>query len=114
MREHPSGVPAPAAEAGRVLSGPRAFPWAVLLAAAAAGLFEPDWTAAAAPWPFVIALVVFGMPHGAADWAVAARPSGRMGFGTRLAGFAGYLALMAASVGPSCGSPARRRSSSCC
>ena len=99
MREHPSGVPAPAAEAGCVLSGPRAFPWAVLLAAAAAGLFEPEWTAAAAPWPFLVALVVFGMPHGAADWAVAARLSGRMGFGTRLAGFAGYLALMAASVG---------------
>ncbi|MFM8699519.1 MAG: hypothetical protein ACKOF7_12870, partial [Phycisphaerales bacterium] len=51
VREHPSRVPAPAAEAGRVLFGPRAVPWAVLAVAALAGALDPSLTAAAAPWP---------------------------------------------------------------
>ncbi|MFM8783908.1 MAG: Brp/Blh family beta-carotene 15,15'-dioxygenase [Phycisphaerales bacterium] len=98
VREHPSRVPAPAAEAGRVLSGPRALPWVMIALAAAAGILAPGWTAVAAPWPFVVALVVFGMPHGAADWVVAARVSGRAGTASRLAGFVGYLGLMVASI----------------
>jgi hypothetical protein len=70
----------------------------VLAVAALAGALDPSLTAAAAPWPFVVALLAFGMPHGAADWAVAARLSGRSGLGPRLLGFTGYLALMAASL----------------
>lgn len=98
VHDRPIGAVAPAAEAGRVLSGPRAVPWAVLAVAALAGALDPSLTAAAAPWPFVVALLAFGMPHGAADWAVAARLSGRSGLGPRLLGFTGYLALMAASL----------------
>ncbi len=89
----------PAVDAGSVLSGPRALPLAVLATAAFLGLADPSFTSRAAPWPFAIALVVLGMPHGAADWVVAARLSGRPGFGSRLAGFAWYLAMMAASLG---------------
>lgn len=98
MREHPSGVLATAAAAGRVFGGPRTFPWVMLAIAAGAGLLDHAWTAAAAPWPFVVALCAFGMPHGAADWTVSARLSGRCGAWSRLAGFAGYLAMMLASL----------------
>lgn len=42
--------------------------------------------------------MLFGMPHGCADWTVAARLSGRDGFGQRLRGFRGYLALMLACL----------------
>ena len=95
---HPAGVAVPAAVAGRVVPGPRAFPWAMLAGAATLGLLAPAATAAAAPWPFAVALLVFGMPHGAADWAVAARLSPRPGIAGRLAGFTWYLVLMAASL----------------
>ncbi|NBX37169.1 MAG: hypothetical protein EBR10_08110 [Planctomycetes bacterium] len=53
-------------------------------------------TASAAPWPFLLALVAFGMPHGAADWTVAARIGGHRGFLQRLGGFTWYLVAMAA------------------
>lgn len=98
VRAHPSRVSAPEAEAGRVRFGARAWPWIVLAAGATAGVLSPPLTEAAAPWPFVIALLAFGMPHGAADWAVAARLSGRTGLGARLRGFGGYLAMMAGSL----------------
>ncbi|MBM4100191.1 MAG: hypothetical protein FJ260_09615 [Planctomycetes bacterium] len=97
-RDHPSRVGASAAKAGRVVSGPRALPWAMLVGAAWLGIVAPSVTAAAAPWPFVAALLAFGMPHGAADWAVAARLAPRGGVVGRLGGFAWYLALMAASL----------------
>lgn len=84
---------------GLFLSSPRTLPWCVLVCGAVAGLLAPNWTASAAPFPFVIALFVFGMPHGAADWTVAARLSGRAGFAARLGGFLGYLLLMAGSLG---------------
>ncbi len=98
VHEHPSRGLAPAAEAGRLLCGPRAVPWTMLTIAAVLGAVAPAFTAAAAPWPFVVALLAFGMPHGAADWAVAGRLSGRDGFLPRLLGFGGYLLLMAASL----------------
>ncbi len=98
VRARPSRVDAPEAEAGRVAFGPRALPWAILAVAGAAALLDPALTATAAPWPFVVALIVFGMPHGAADWTVAARLSHARGFGARLGGFWGYLAMMAASL----------------
>jgi Brp/Blh family beta-carotene 15,15'-monooxygenase len=98
-RATPLEVSPPAADAGSVVFGPRAFPWAVLATAVALGAANPALTAEAAPVPFAIALVAFGMPHGAADWAVAARLSKRTGFAWRLLGFSGYLALMALSLG---------------
>ena len=77
-----------------LFSGARAWPWIVLTIAALLGLLAPAQTSMLAPWPFVVALLVFGMPHGAADWTVAARLSGRIGFLHRAAGFSGYLAMM--------------------
>ena len=78
--------------------GARTVPWTMLGLACTVGVLAPDLTERLAPWPFVIALVVFGMPHGAADWTVAARLFGRTGFFTRLIGFSGYLLLMAGSM----------------
>jgi Brp/Blh family beta-carotene 15,15'-monooxygenase len=73
-------------------------PWTVLGLASTVGLLAPGLTEQLAPWPFVVALAVFGMPHGAADWEVAARLVGRTGFFSRLIGFSGYLLLMAGSL----------------
>jgi len=70
----------------------------VLVSGAVAGLTAPAWTSTVAAYPFVIALLLFGMPHGAADWTVAARLSNRTGLAARLSGFTGYLLLMAASL----------------
>ncbi len=78
--------------------GARTVPWTMLGLACTVSFLAPDLTERLAPWPFVIALVVFGMPHGAADWTVAARLFGRTGFFTRLIGFSGYLLLMAGSL----------------
>lgn len=78
--------------------GARTVPWTMLGLACTVGVLAPDLTERLAPWPFVIALIVFGMPHGAADWTVAARLFGRTGFFTRLIGFSGYLLLMAGSL----------------
>ena len=99
VRATPLEVSPPAADAGSVVFGPRALPWGVLAAALVLGTLDPSLTVRAAPWPFIVALVVFGMPHGAADWTVAARLAKRNGFLTRLLGFSGYLALMALSLG---------------
>ena len=90
----PHGMVEREAEAGRFVSSPRAWPWTCLGLAAFAGAAWPAWTAELAPWPFVIALLAFGMPHGAADWTVAARLGRRRTFAHRLAGFAGYLLMM--------------------
>lgn len=98
-RATPLEVSQPAADAGSVVFGPRALPWVVLATAAALGAADPALTAEAAPVPFAIALVAFGMPHGAADWTVAARLAQPSGFLARLFGFSGYLALMALSLG---------------
>jgi Brp/Blh family beta-carotene 15,15'-monooxygenase len=93
----PIGTHEPAAEAGRFLfSDARPLPWCVLAAAACLGWWAPTLTATAAPWPFAVALLAFGMPHGAADWEVAARLHARHGFLSRLRGFTGYLLMMAA------------------
>lgn len=97
--ETPLEVSTSAADAGSVFFGPRLYPCAVLATAAALGAVDPALTAVVAPWPFAIALVFFGMPHGAADWAVAARLSKRARLASRLVGFSGYLALMALSLG---------------
>ncbi|MEY4841587.1 MAG: hypothetical protein RJA12_311 [Planctomycetota bacterium] len=71
----------------------------MLAAAAAFGWLDTQRTTPAAAWPFVIALLAFGMPHGAADWTVAAKLDRRVGFVARVSGFSGYLLLMAASLG---------------
>lgn len=76
--------------------GPRALPWAVLLIGSAIGVVAPELAKQYAAWPFVLALLFFGMPHGAADWVVRARLTGEKSFARQLAGFAGYLGLMLA------------------
>jgi len=76
-----------------------ALPWVptlACLAALSAGVFWPAWAQSAGPWVWVVALVVLGMPHGAADWAVhqaAAKRDHRRG---GLIGFTPYLLWMAA------------------
>lgn len=62
------------------------------------GIVAPELAARFAAWPFVLALLVFGMPHGAADWAVQTRLAGEKSFKRQLAGFARYLWLMLACV----------------
>lgn len=77
-------------------SGPRALPWAVLLLGCAIGIIAPEITEHFAAWPFVLALLIFGMPHGAADWVVQTRLAGEKNFTRQLVGFADYLGLMLA------------------
>lgn len=87
----------PGAEAGGLSFGSaRAVPWAMLVAGVLLAAVSRPATVAAAPWPFLVALLAFGMPHGAADWEVAARLGGRRGFLHRVAGFSWYLAMMVA------------------
>jgi len=57
-------------------------------------------------WPFVVGLVVFGMPHGAADWAVLARLERTRGPGSTLVAFLPYMAWVGASVAVICLAPA--------
>ncbi len=86
-------------KAGRfIFADARAWPWCVLAFGVLAALIDPAFTTTAAPWPFVIALFVFGMPHGCADWIVAARLSGRVGAWSRISGFTGYLCQMLACL----------------
>lgn len=79
-------------------SGPRALPWAMLMIGCAVGIIAPEITKRFAAWPFVFALLIFGMPHGAADWMVRARLTGKKLFTRQLAGFAGYFGLMLACL----------------
>ena len=67
----------------------------MLALVACLGLSSHAFTSRAAPWPFAVALLLLGMPHGAADWEVAARLHARRGFASRLRGFTGYLLMMA-------------------
>ena len=77
-------------------AGPRALPWAMLMIGCAIGIIAPEITKRFAAWPFVLALLIFGMPHGAADWMVQARLTGEKVFARQLVGFADYLGLMLA------------------
>ena len=81
-----------------IFASARIWPWCILLFGVVSALINPAFTKAMAPWPFVIALFVFGMPHGCADWSVAARLSGRETFGQKISGFTSYLCLMLASL----------------
>lgn len=70
----------------------RRLPLGCLLAAAAAGLaFGTGWSSRAAAVPWLVSLVVVGLPHGAADLAIARRLGGTAA-AVRL--FAGYIAVM--------------------
>ncbi|MEM1213230.1 MAG: beta-carotene 15,15'-dioxygenase, Brp/Blh family [Planctomycetota bacterium] len=51
-----------------------------------------------AAWPWLIALVVFGMPHGAADWVVHRADRRHRGRSRGLLSFTGYLVWMAAAA----------------
>jgi Brp/Blh family beta-carotene 15,15'-monooxygenase len=69
-------------------------PLAAAVAAVAASIaLGPAWSARAGPWPWVVALVAVGLPHGAADLAVSRRFLGRAG---TIAGFAVYAVVVAA------------------
>ena len=68
----------------------------MLMTGCAIGIGAPEITKHFAAWPFVLALVIFGMPHGAADWVVQARLAGEKMFTRQFLGFAGYLGLMLA------------------
>jgi beta-carotene 15,15'-dioxygenase len=69
--------------------------WILVLVAlplAAVALGWPDW----ARWlPFVLSVLVFGLPHGAVDHIVALRLWGRPGAGALLVIFVAYLAIAA-------------------
>ena len=65
-----------------------------LAAALLACLFSPTLATALAPWPFLVAAVVLGLPHCAADGAVLLRG---LSWPARLRRIAGYLALMTLS-----------------
>ena len=83
------------AKAGRIIFvGARAWPWCVLGFGVLAACFDPAFTTDLAPWPFVVALLFFGMAHGCADWVVSARLSGRVGLWSKISGFTGYLCQM--------------------
>ena len=77
-------------------SGPRALPWAMLMIGGSIGIIAPAVAKQFSAWPFVLALLIFGMPHGAADWVVQARLTGEKLFTRQLVGFAEYLGLMLA------------------
>lgn len=72
----------------------RIVPLVAFVAATVAGLaLGPAWSVAAAPWPWLVSLVIVGLPHGAADFAVTRRMCG--GPAAVAALFAAYVALMA-------------------
>ena len=72
----------------------RRLPLAGMLAAAMAAIaFGPQWSAWAAPLPWLVSLVFVGLPHGAADLAIAHRLGSRAG-AVRM--FVGYFAVMVA------------------
>lgn len=75
-----------------------ALPWVPTLAclgALAAGMCWPTGAQSAGPWVWVVALVVLGMPHGAADWAVHQAAAGHEHRRGGLIGFIPYLLWMA-------------------
>lgn len=73
--------------------GFRLAPLGVMLAAAAAGwLGGPGWSQRLAPLPWLVSLVVVGLPHGAADLAV----TRRVGRGSAARVFSIYIACMVA------------------
>ncbi len=73
------------------------LPLGCLLAAAAAGLAcGAGWSARAAAVPWLVSLVVVGLPHGAADLAIARRLGGKAA-AVRL--FVGYIAVMGLVLG---------------
>ncbi|MEI7780850.1 MAG: Brp/Blh family beta-carotene 15,15'-dioxygenase, partial [Planctomycetota bacterium] len=72
----------------------RRLPLAGMLAAAVAAIaFGPQWSVRAAALPWLVSLVFVGLPHGAADLAIAQRLGSRAG-AVRM--FVGYFAVMVA------------------
>jgi Brp/Blh family beta-carotene 15,15'-monooxygenase len=73
--------------------GFRLVPLGVMLAAAIAGwMGGPGWSERVAPLPWLVSLIVVGLPHGAADLAV----TRRLGRGSATRMFSIYLACMVA------------------
>ena len=74
----------------------RVLPLCVMLVPGVAGwLWGSEWSARCAAWPWVVSLVCVGLPHGAADLAVARR---RMTGRQVVVAAGGYLALLVLSL----------------
>lgn len=72
----------------------RTAPLAVFAGLAVAGVVAgPTWSARVAAWPWILSLVLVGLPHGAADLAVARRLC--TGPGAVAALFVAYIGVMA-------------------
>ncbi|MEM6332343.1 MAG: Brp/Blh family beta-carotene 15,15'-dioxygenase [Planctomycetota bacterium] len=79
----------------------RTQPWVLawLAGAAIACVVFPGVAESWHAWPFVVALLLFGMPHGAADWVVLARirqTAGPLGTLAAFVPYCGWIALSAA------------------
>jgi len=75
------------------------WPTTLCLGVAAAAAAAPDLARAAAPWPWIIALLVFGLPHGAADHLVNDRDRVRHGQRGGAVGFLWYGGWMLLAAG---------------
>ena len=74
----------------------RLFPLCVMLVLGVAGwLWDAEWSARYAAWPWVVSLVCVGLPHGAADLAVARR---RMSGRQLAVAASGYVAVLGVSL----------------
>lgn len=91
VRERCGGTAAAFAE-GAFRGTPLTVAAALAVACLAAG---SAWSARAAPWPWLVAVGVIGLAHGAADLAVSRRVLGR---GAVIRGCIGYAALVTAAA----------------
>ena len=76
----------------------RALPWLLLSGGMILGILDHRATSAWAVAPFLVSLLIFGMPHGAMDWVVNNRLNGLHGITAQLRGFTGYLVWMTVSI----------------
>jgi len=76
----------------------RGLPWLLLSSGLVLGLVDHEFTRRFAVAPFMVSLLLFGMPHGAMDWVVNNRLQGLRSLPRQLQGFLGYLGWMAVSV----------------
>lgn len=82
----------------------RLLPLGVMFALAIVGLASgPIWSERWAAWPWLVSLVCVGLPHGAADLAVARR---RLGPRELMRAASGYLMILVATLGGLIAAPA--------
>ncbi len=70
------------------------LPVVILLACSGIEILLPGISTQIAGWPFLISLVLIGLPHGAADWAVSLKLHSTTNWGLGLLKFSGYLGFM--------------------